>query len=299
MSAEEAGRIARAAARMRRAGRMPLKVALPTVAALGAGAAVAVGSIAGSGGTITGCVNTLPDGTTPGTGQFEPYGALRVINPSLEGTDVSNDEWSCAEGEQTITWNQQGPQGPQGEQGPAGSAGAPGAKGSTGAPGTPGSASINGETALTFEASKTTRLLLDASGLTSKGVTLESFGIGIEQPVVVGSGAAKATVQTFGFVMKRNAVATTLINDEQRGTRINTATFEVDHVGKASKLAQVEKLELSEVYIKNIVEKGDTVTVGGVFAKDRMTVGSGNNTVSGKLSTPVATGWDLTQSKTP
>lgn len=293
MSAEEAGRIARAAARMRRAGRMPLKVALPTVAALGAGAAVAVGSISGSGGTITACENTQPGSTT--LEYPAPYGALRIINPSLATgtTEVPAEDYQCLDGEQTVTWNQTGP------QGPPGTPGAPGAKGQAGAPGASGSASINGETALTFEASKTTRLLLEASGLTSKGVTLESFGIGIEQPVVVGAGAGKATVQTFEFVMKRNTAATTLITDEQRGTRINTATFEVDHVSKASNLSQVEKLELSEVYIKNIVEKGDTVTVGGVFAKDRMTVGSGNNTVSGKLSAPVSGGWDVVQNKVP
>ncbi len=55
MGVEEAGRIARAAERMRRSSRVPLKLLLPTAAALGAGAAVAVGSIPGSGGTITGC----------------------------------------------------------------------------------------------------------------------------------------------------------------------------------------------------------------------------------------------------
>ena len=127
MSLDEANRIAKAAERLRRHSRLPLKVVVPTVAALGAGAAIAVGAIPSSDGTITGCYQTAPPGdTTPTT----PYGTLRLIDPSLATgtTEVPAEEYSCNSNEATITWNQQGPPGPTGPQGPAGPAGAQGSR---------------------------------------------------------------------------------------------------------------------------------------------------------------------------
>jgi type VI secretion system secreted protein Hcp len=88
------------------------KLALPAVVVLGAGTAVAIAAIPSStDGVIHGCYRT----TSTATGQT--VGDLRVID--AEATPAQ----TCAAGEATLTWNQQGPPGPQGDPGPPGDSG--------------------------------------------------------------------------------------------------------------------------------------------------------------------------------
>jgi type VI secretion system secreted protein Hcp len=120
-------------------GRLPLKVLLPTVAALGAGAAIAVGSIPGSGGTISGCYVTATSTAGSPAAVVPPQnpgilGSLRIID--AENSQLPAVQRSCLINETPISWNQQGPQGLPGAAGVPGVAGAGGAPGAQGVPGT-------------------------------------------------------------------------------------------------------------------------------------------------------------------
>jgi type VI protein secretion system component Hcp len=100
------------------------KLALPAAVALGAGTAVAIAAIPASDGTIHGC-----------------YAPTNAVSPTLPGELRIVDEGvNCAAGEQTLTFNQQGPvgpAGPQGDPGPPGDSGS-GGSGSGGTGGTGG-----------------------------------------------------------------------------------------------------------------------------------------------------------------
>lgn len=301
MSVEEAGRIARAAERVRRKSRMPVKLLLPTAAALGAGAAVAVGSIPGSGGTITGCYANDTSSIAS-----EPYGTLRVIDPTATnppGVDYPIN--ACAVNETTITWNQQGPTGPTGPTGPIGATGATGPAGGTGASG-----SITGETTFEVESGGGSRVLLKLDGVggsvAAKGQTgdigLEKFAFGAEGVVATGStgaGAGKVNVQTFEFVKQIDNASATLFRDEVSGKVISKAEVGVFHTASKGALTEVASYDLSHLVIKNITHKGSTETVLGVFQSVSSTLGSGQNKVSTGWNQVSNTGWDLTQTKTP
>ena len=294
MGLDEAGRIARAAERVRRRSRVPMKLLLPTAAALGAGAAVAVGSIPGSDGTITGCYNVW----TPGADY--PNGELRVIDPAATTpTDypfTDNPVNACGPNEKQITWNQQGPTGPTGPTGPAGGDGASG--------------SIIGETTFDVESGGGSKVLLKLDGVsgsvTSKGqageIGLDKFAFGAEGTVVSGTsgtgrGAGKANVQTFEFVKQIDNASATLFRDEVNGTVISKAEVGVFHTGSKGALTEVATYNLSHLVIKNITHKGSTETVLGVFQSVSSTVGSGQNKVSTGWNQVNNSGWDLTQNK--
>jgi type VI protein secretion system component Hcp len=297
MGVEEAGRIARAAERLRRRSRVPLKLMLPTAAALGAGAAVAVGSIPGSDGTITGCYAT---DTSPYAS--EPYGALRVIDPAA--TNPAGGDYpinSCAVNETTITWNQQGPTGPAGPTGPQGPSGGDGADGS-----------IIGETTFDVESGHGSRVLLKLDGVSgsvaTKGLTgdisLQKFAFGAEGTVAnagsgTGMGAGKVNVQTFEFVKPIDKASDTLFRDEVNGTVISKAEVEVLPAASKVTASPLATYNLSHLVIKNITHKGSTETVLGVFQSISSTLGSGQNKVSTGWNQVSNTGWDLTQTKTP
>ena len=301
MSVEEAGRIARAAERVRRQSRMPVKLLLPTAAALGAGAAVAVGSIPGPGGTITGCYANDTSSIAS-----EPYGTLRVIDPTATnppGVDYPIN--GCAVNETTITWNQQGPTGPTGPTGPIGPTGATGPAGGTGASG-----SITGETTFEVESGGGSRVLLKLDGVSgsvaAKGQTgdigLEKFAFGAEGTVATGTtgaGAGKVNVQTFEFVKQIDNASPTLFRDEVSGRAISKAEVGVFHTASKGALTEVASYDLSHLVIKNITHKGSTEAVLGVFQSVSSTLGSGQNKVSTGWNQVSNTGWDLTQTKTP
>jgi type VI protein secretion system component Hcp len=304
MGVKEAGRIARAAERVRRRSRVPLKLLLPTAAALGAGAAVAVGSIPGSDGTITGCYAT---DTSPAPA--EPYGALRVIDPAATnppGVDYAIN--ACAPNETTITWNQQGPTGPTGAAGATGATGPTGPQGPAG--GTGASGSIIGETTFDVESGRGSRVLLKLDGVSgsidAKGQTgdigLEKFAFGAEGTVAsatTGAGAGKVNVQTFEFVKQIDKASPTLLRDEVSGTVISKAQVGVFHAASKGALSEVASYELSHLVIKNITHKGATETVLGVFQSVSSSLGSGQNKVSTGWNQVSNSGWDLTQTKTP
>lgn len=297
MGAEEAGRIARAAERVRRRSRVPVKLLLPTAAALGAGAAVAVGSIPGSGGTITACYAT-DTSATPSA----PYGALRVIDPTLPDTGADYPVNACAVNETTITWNQQGP------TGPTGAAGATGPRGPAGGTGAAGS--IIGETTFDVESGGGSRVLLKLDGVSGSvdakaqtgDIALDKFAFGAEGTVASGStgaGAGKLNVQTFEFVKQIDKTSGTLFNDEVNGKVISKAEVGVFHATNKGALTEVATYNLSHLVIKNITHKGSTETVLGVFQSVSSSLGSGQNKVSTGWNQVSNNGWDLTSTKTP
>jgi type VI protein secretion system component Hcp len=300
MGAEEAGRIARAAERVRRRSRVPVKLLLPTAAALGAGAAVAVGSIPGSDGTITGCYNVWTAGSD------YPNGTLRVIDPTATTppgyTFTDNPVNACGPAEKQITWNQQGP---------AGATGAPGATGARGpAGGTGASGSIIGETTFDVESGHGSRVLLKLDGVSgsvdTKGqtgdISLQKFAFGAEGTVAnatTGAGAGKVNVQTFEFVKQIDKTSDTLFSDEVSGKVISKAEVEVLPASSKGAVGQLASYNLSHLVIKNITHKGSTETVLGVFQSVSSTLGSGQNKVSTGWNQVSNTGWDLTATKTP
>jgi type VI protein secretion system component Hcp len=300
MGLEEAGRIARAAERVRRRSRAPLKLLLPTAAALGAGAAVAVGSIPGSDGTITGCYNVWTSGADFANG------TLRVIDPTATAPTGYTDAFpdnpvnACGPNEKQVTWNQQGPTGPAGPTGPQGPAGGAGASGS-----------IIGETTFDVESGRGSRVLLKLSGVsggvTSKGqagdVALDKFAFGAEGTVAsassgTGMGAGKLNVQTFEFVKQIDKTSPALFRDETNGTVISKAEVDIFHAGNKGALTEVATYNLSHLVIKNITQKGSTETVLGVFSAVSSTVGTGQNKVDTGWNQVSNTGWDLAQGKT-
>jgi type VI protein secretion system component Hcp len=304
MGVEEVGRITRAAERVRRCSRVPLKLLLPTAAALGAGAAVAVGSIPGSDGTITGCYATDTSVTAA-----EPYGALRVIDPAAANTPgVDYPINACAVNETMITWNQQGPAGPAGPVGAAGATGATGPRGLAG--GTGASGSIIGETTFDVESGGGSRVLVKLDGVSgsvdAKGQTgdigLDKFAFGAEGTVAsasTGAGAGKVNVQTFEFVKQIDKTSPTLLRDELNGTVISKAQVGVFHAASKDALSQVASYDLSHLVIKNITHKGSTETVLGVFESVSSSLGSGQNKVSTGWNQVSNSGWDLTENKAP
>jgi type VI protein secretion system component Hcp len=302
MGAEEAGRIARAAERVRRRSRVPVKLLLPTAAALGAGAAVAVGSIPGSDGTITGCYNVWTAGSD------YPNGTLRVIDPTATTPPSYTDTFpgapvnACGPDEKQITWNQQGP------TGPTGAAGATGPRGPAGGTGAAGS--IIGETTFDVESGGGSRVLLKLDGVSGSvdakaqtgDIALDKFAFGAEGTVASGStgaGAGKLNVQTFEFVKQIDKTSGTLFNDEVNGKVISKAEVGVFHATNKGALTEVATYNLSHLVIKNITHKGSTETVLGVFQSVSSSLGSGQNKVSTGWNQVSNNGWDLTSTKTP
>jgi type VI secretion system secreted protein Hcp len=238
MSDQEAGRIARAAERVRRSRGGLLKVAIPTAAVLGAGAAVAVGSIPGGDGTITACYVT----TGPAAGPFpNDYGTLRVIDPSITGRGVPTAVNQCAGTEATITWNQRGPQGPQGLPGAPGPPGGQGPAGSRGAQGTP----LIGDTSFAFGGGgATTFLKLDgvkgeATDAQHKSdIELTSFSLGAtggEGGGSSGAGARKTTFQSFKVIKKIDKASPLLFKDAATGRHYKEAEVALARKAKGKK----------------------------------------------------------------
>jgi type VI protein secretion system component Hcp len=255
MGREVGSQPADASGRRRRRVRASLKVLVPTVAALGAGAAIAVGQI-GSDGTFTGCVLTNPSESD------QPVGSLRVIDPA--GT-VTGDT-SCTFGEQTITWNQQGPQGdtgPTGQTGPIGPTGLTGQTGPTGPTGLTGPTGPTGPTGATgatgpagsVEVSsgpgadifmylapasdlgkltgETTDQLTPAK---NKAFELSSFTIDATNTVAIGSttagaGAGKVKFEKFQFVKPVDKYTAQLFLDLSAGAKIPSIEIVVRRPG--------------------------------------------------------------------
>jgi type VI secretion system secreted protein Hcp len=304
MSSEEANRIAKAAASVRRRSRASLKVMLPTAAALGAGAAVAIGAIPGSDGVITGCYQTVPQAND---GNY-PYGTLRVIDPNAPRTDSTGaptptEVYQCSGQEGTITWNQQGP---PGQQGTPGSQGAPGSKGANGAPGENGS--ILGNTTFSIQAAGKTHLFLKLDGISGEStakdhkdsIGLSTFAAGAETPVIKptgsGAGAGKVQVQTFEFIKSVDKTSPTLFRDLSNGHVFKTAVIDVVS-GGSKKSIEVGTYKLADVVIKNVADKGKTEQVTGVFKSLESTIGSGQAKVNTGWNKVSNSGWDLTASK--
>jgi type VI secretion system secreted protein Hcp len=316
MSAEEASRIARAAERLRRSTRMPLKVIVPTVAAIGVGGGFAAASIPGANGVVTACYSTLPavigqnfQDDTPQYG-VPVYGSVRVIDPSAAPQTTTTD-WNqsfnttpypvynnaCAPWEQQITWNQEGPQGAQGAQGPTGSNGTSGKNGQN--------ASILGAATFEIDAGGGTELFAKLSDITGSAkvsgeqgtIELQSFAFGAESPVIApkgsGVGAGKATVQTFELTKKVDNTSSTLFKDLQTSKTIAKLEVDADHAAKKGAPTQVGQYALSNVILKSIKQKGGEETVVGVFSKMTSSIGSGNSKVQTQLNPSGAVTYDL------
>ncbi|HEY3759319.1 MAG TPA: type VI secretion system tube protein Hcp [Solirubrobacteraceae bacterium] len=235
-----------------------LKVALPTAAALGAGAAVAVGAIPGGadGKTITGCYANI-NGVYVNDIQ-EPYGALRVIDPSQRGEpNAVSDEYECQRDETQITWNQEGPTGPQGPVGPQGSAGGQGAAGSAGSPGSPliggtsfGLTNNSGQTFLKLDG-----IAGESTDKQHKGeINIESFSLGAQGAIGsagTGAGAGKTSIQSFTITKSLDKSSPALMQDAAAGTHIDSAELSFAHKS-AGKEQTYLKYDFSNIVISSI-----------------------------------------------
>lgn len=244
--------------RMRLRGAM--KIVLPTAAALGAGAAIAVGAIPGSDGTITGCY-AGPNGLTisgfAGSGGtatvVEPPGALRVIDPSQKGLDVSSDVYECRPKEETqITWNQKGPAGPQGPAGPAGAPGAPGAPGESGLP---------GETTFGFDNSSGNMFLKldgikgESTDSKHKGdIQIESFQWGVGRGISAatgGAGAGKTTIESFQITKVLDKSSPLLLSAATAGKHFKEADLLFAHKASGKQMDFLE-IKMENVLISSV-----------------------------------------------
>ncbi len=248
MSQEEASRIARAAERVRRSRGGALKVAIPTAAVLGAGAAVAIGSIPSSNGTITACYNTI--GGSPG-GSTQPYGALRVIDPSQATVGgIPSSVYSCdPKSESTITWNQQGPAGIPGATGPTGPQGSPGTSGAPGAQGAAGSSfaaafGIQGSGRSFFKIKGITGLSMDKR---HQGfIDVQSFSLG----ATGGGGAGKVSFGSFTIVKQTDKTSPTLMRDAMNKLSLGSAEVTFAKVTRGQAMDYL-KFQFSNVMISS------------------------------------------------
>jgi len=327
MSAEEAGRIARAAERVRRGTRMPLKVLVPTVAAIGAGGGFAAASIPGSNGVITACYSTeagvIDNNVWEGgtiTEELRPTsGSLRVIDPSAAPETVTNiDSFtdtapaynsSCAPWEKTITWNQQGP---PGVPGPPGKNGTNGANGSNGANGQ--NASILGNATFEIDAGGGSELFAKFAGIPGTlklageagAIGLQSFAFGATSPVSsafgTGAGAGKVSIQSFEITKKIDKSSPVLFKDLQTAKVIAKLEVDAAHVaikGESSQKAPTEDAQyiMSNVRLKSIRQSGSNETVIGIFQKMQSSIGTGNSKITTQLNPTGALGWDIATNK--
>lgn len=265
MSQEEASRIARAAERVRRSRGGALKVALPTAAVLGAGAAVAIGSIPSSNGTITACYNTI--GGAPGA-STEPYGALRVIDPSQATIGgVSSSVYSCdPKSESMITWNQQGPAGIQGATGPTGPQGSPGTSGAPGAQGAAGNSfaaafGIQGSGRSFFKIKGITGLSTDKH---HQGfIDIQTFSIG---SATGGSGAGKVSFGSFTIVKQTDKTTPLLMRDVTNKVSLSSAevTF--------AKVTRGQALDYLRFQFTNVMVSSFKISSGGDRPTESITI---------------------------
>jgi type VI protein secretion system component Hcp len=269
MGHEVGSRPADASGRRRRHVRASLKVLVPTVAALGAGAAIAVGQI-GSDGTITGCVLTNAGSSD------QPVGSLRVIDP----TGTVTGDTSCTFGEQTITWNQQGPQGDTGPTGPTGLTGSTGATGLTGPTGPTGATGATGPAGSVQVSSgpgadifmylapasdlgklngETTDQLTPAK---NKAFELSSFTIDATNTVGIGSatsgaGAGKVKFEKFQFVKPVDKYTAQLFLDLSSGTKIPSIEIVVRRPGSNGVENPLIQYMLKPVFLTNVHISGE------------------------------------------
>ncbi|HTU86377.1 MAG TPA: type VI secretion system tube protein Hcp [Solirubrobacteraceae bacterium] len=269
--------------------RLPIswKVLGLTVAALGfgIGGAVAAGQV-GSDQTITGCYLT-PGGAYTDEGVI---GSLRVINQPGEVTDTTDvGATSCVQGEDTVTWNEQGPQGIQGPQGVQGSQGSQGPQGPQGPQGSTGpaggvSASSGSNDDVIMELTPTNANLgglksvpvgeSQVSGLQNQEFNVTSFDLGASAPINIGSqssgaGAGKATFQPFTVTKTVDKYSSDLFLDLTQGAHLASAEIIVrkaDASGMADPVAQyvMKDVAISDIHISGTA-KQTTETIQGEY----------------------------------
>jgi hypothetical protein len=291
---------------MRRRFRAPVKVLLPAVAALGAGTAIAVAQIPGSDGKITGCYVSNVENSNE-----LPLGTLRVIDPTAT-TSTDANAYSCANGEATITWNQQGPAGPAGPTGPQGAAGSVGPQGPQGAGGTgdvqagPGVdifMAINSGTNLSGlkaePVGQTQNLTQTLRGDPNFHIVqISRFSLGADNTVAIGSstsgaGAGKVKFQDFEVVKPLDGLSPSLFVDLASGAHFKTVLIVVRRrSGNMSIPAFVYVMKLvalTEIHVTGSSESPTEFVHGqaGTLALAAYTQSSG-----GKLAVGTPGGWN-------
>ncbi len=251
--------------RPRRRVRAPLRIVLPTILALGAGGAVAVAAAVGTGGTINGCYLTSNDQT--GTA----LGTLRVLDPSVSG------DTSCNTGEQSISWNQQGPPGAPGTPGAPGAAGAPGQTGPTGSPGATGptgpAGPAGGNPGQSGSSADIFMLLSPPSGDLGKlgaalpgeteskagdkafdltSFTLDTSSTGTIGSASTGAGAGKVRFEKFSFVKRLDKYSSDLFQDLASGKVLQTVEIVVREPTAKGKLAPVVQYVMKDVLLTDL-----------------------------------------------
>ena len=289
--------------RTRRRFRAPLKVVLPTVAALATGAVMAVGDIPGAGNVITACYQNVPRFGR----EFEPstrFGALRVIDPSLQGApDVQSEQYQCRADETKITWNQQGPAGPQGLQGVQGPPGVPGPPGVQGPQGPAGSPSASVQAG---PATSVSMRLLGEPGTQAPpqgAIELKSFSLESTNSSSIGSatggaGAGKTKFTGFTVVKALDASSVTLFQYLTTGSHFKQVNILVSRPIKGAPQT-VAAYRLGLVFLTSIKTTSaggvPTETIAGDFEALQFSVTP--QQPNGQLGKPVTGSWNQVTNK--
>ncbi len=279
--------------RARRRLRAPLRVVVPSVVALAAGTAVAVGDIPDSNGVIHGCYGNVAESQSESS---TPYGVLRVIDPSLQGTEVSADAYQCLAGETPISWNQQGPPGAPGANGAQGIQGPPGEQGPRG-PSAP-SVSVQSGPGASLTMILTGTGLPGTPAVPKGAVELQKFSLESTNSVGIGSasggaGAGKAKFVGFKVVKLVDASSVALFQYLTRGGHFKQVDIVVSREVKG-KLEPAAVYRMAPVFLTSIKTASaggaPTETIDGEFGalQFEVTPQSGNGT-TGK---PVAGSWN-------
>ena len=267
---------------------MSWKVLVPTVAALGfgLGGAVAAGAIPA---LIRPSRAAIVTNTNNDSEVDQAYGTLRVINPSptKSPTPLTRVPPVAPPGEDTVTWNQQGPTGPQGIPGQDGTNGQNGQNGQNGATGPAGgvSASPGSNTAVIMELTPQNANLgglnsipvgeSQVPGTKNQEFDLTSFDLGASSPTLnigsatTGAGAGKVTFQPFTVTKTLDRYSSDLFLDLAAGKALASAEIIVrkpDATGTATPVAQylMKQVLITNVHVSGTANK-TTETIQGEY----------------------------------
>jgi type VI secretion system Hcp family effector len=263
------------------------KLALPAAVALGAGTAVAIAAIPASDGTIHGC-----------------YAPTNAVSPTLPGELRIVDEGvNCAAGEQTLTFNQQGPvgpAGPQGDPGPPGDSGS-GGSGSGGTGGTGGGSPFDTSQA----GGPTADIFLALDGIPGDStdaqhkneIAIESFAFLAKRPTIT-RGATKLSSLRLDKVY--DVSSPKLFAAATSGRRIKTAVLTFS-TGSDPSGTDVLTYKLSDVTVTSYEQGGanpDTKPLGSLeeeigLRAARVSVSEKRLGAGGKPSPPVTATWQV------
>lgn len=270
--------------------RTAFKIALPAVVALGAGTAVAIAAIpSSSDGVIHACYAT--GGTPPGQ--------LRVVD-----ADASPPQ-TCTTGEQTLTWNQQGPTGPIGPPGPQGD---PGLPGDTGGDNSPGGSGPLIDT--TQPGGPQADIFLSLDGIPGDStdskhknqISIESFAFLAKKPTTT-HGATATKLSSLRLDKVYDVSSPRLFAAATSGRHIKSATLTFSTDGDSG--TDVVTYKLSDVTVTSYEQGGanpDDKALGSLEEEvglhaGKIAVSEKTQSASGKAGPPVSASWDVPRTR--